>query len=510
MPATRRFIVFTLLIALLAQVALYWPTLHQLPFGDDWGPPLSEINRGERVGALSFFLETRQPDSYRPMQSLLIWLFGRVGEPMCWPSIRVLHFLSSGVAFVVLGLLLRQWRFGRAGAVVAAAVAALHPALVAPVGSIDGFSSILSCAAVWWGVWMMTWARDRFWLGLALAVVALVVGTSVKEYAFAMTPTAVLAAWFLYRPRWRAAFITAVVMGALTVFLLWVRKYTKPTDMELPASDFDLDSLWVIVQNALLVPAGGFFLGDSLWLYVTRDAIAIAAALVVVALTFFALAGGLWERLRGPATDDSAPSFLNSPLWAVAFLILSIPAVTFPANTVMRMSEMYLCGLVFTVALLAALAADGWAADPSAIRRRGAAAIAVVLAASSTAAVWHKMNAMVALGVRTRIQVDTILAVAKELPDKSKIALLYRSDQVPPRATYSSFRLPDCYCVRPPAADCFPITKKLTLLCPESANEPDAPVHLFRDADAVANWDRSQADAVLYWDVPTARFIRLK
>jgi hypothetical protein len=48
-------------------------------------------------------------------------------------------------------------------------------------------------------------------------------------------------------------------------------------------------------------------------------------------------------------------------------------------------------------------------------------------------------------------------------------------------------------------------------LCPENINlKPDAPVHVLPDAAAVSGFDRDKADAVLYWDVPTARFIRLK
>ena len=508
--ASTRFILLTLLIALLVQVLVYWPTLHQLPFGDDWGPPLSEINRGERVGPLSFFIETRQPDSYRPMQSLLMWLFGRVDEPMRWPSIRALHFLSSGVAFVVLGLLLRQWRLGRAGVVIAAAVMALHPSLAAPVGSIDGFSSILSCAAVWWGVWMMTLARDRPWLGITLAAVALVVGTLVKEYAFAMTPMAVLAAWFLYPPRWRSAFITAFVMGALTVLLLWARRFVKPTDMELPASDFSVDSLNVLVANALLVPVGGFFFGDSLWLYVQRDGPAIAVALLVVAMTMVALGGGLWRRLRALDVQEQHERGTRATV-QVAFLLLTIPAITFPANAVMRMSEMYLCGLVFTVALLAGLAADGWARDRSRARRCMAIAMAAALAISSMLAVRHKIRDMVAIGERTRFQTNAILSAAEGLPEGGRIALLYRADQVPPRATFSSFRLPDCFCVRPPAADCLPFARRVVLLAPENPRDrPDAPVHILPDLPAVQMFDRAKADVVLYWDVPTSRFVRLK
>lgn len=508
-----RFIFVTLLVAFAAQVALYWPTLHQLPFGDDWGPPLSEINRGRLVGPLSFFIETRQPDSYRPLQSLLIWLFGRSEFPANWAGIRVLHFLSSAITLFVTGLILRQWKFGRAGVLVAAAVSVLHPTLVAPVGSIDGFSSLLSCAAVWWGVWMMGLTRKPA-AGVVLASVALIVGTLVKEYAFAMGPMAVLAAWFLYRPRWKSAILTAVSLGLLTFFLLWVRRYTKPTDMTLPPGDFEVDSIRTIVGNFVLIPVGGFFFGDSLWLYVERSAAAIAAAIAVSAITIGLLLIGWLRHVRsGESRTVRGPEILGAGTLrlSLAFLLLSVAAVTFPANAVMRISEMYLCGLVTTVALLAALAAEGWARIASRPLRIAGGIGALAVAASSALAVHHKMSAMVAMGERTKLQTDSIVEVARSLPVGAKIALLYRADQVPARPTFSSFRLPDCFCVREPAADCLFLDRRPVLLCPANIKEhPEAPVHVLPDGAAVANFDLGKADAVLYWDVPTARFTRLK
>jgi hypothetical protein len=492
-PVSISFLVTALLIAWLAQVALYWPTLQQMPVGDDWGPPLTEIVRGERVGPSSFFTETRQPDSYRPMQSLLMWLFGRVEEPYRWPSIRALHFLSSAVAGVVLGLLLHAWRLGRAGVVVAAIVAAIHPTLVAPVGSIDGFSSVLSCAAVWWGVWLMWQWRDKPAVATAFAGVALVVGTLVKEYAFAMAPTGVLAAFMFMKPRWRSTVVSAFALGALTVLLLWARRYVKPTDMDLPPSDFEFDSLQLLVQNAALVLVGGFFFGDALWLYVERSVLAIGVSVTVLAVTAALLLPGLAKWWSAGQTESP------DRRWLLGFLLLSIPAVTFPANLVMRMSEMYLCGLVFTVALLAGLAADGWG-RASQTTKRVALVGFVGVCVASMAAIVHKNLKMVELGKRSRLQTDQLVQLVANAPAGSKVALLYRLDQVPARPTFSSYRLPERFHVRPPATDYLFPGRRIELITP-----PALP-----DEAAVRAADRSIADIVLYWDVAAGRFERLK
>jgi hypothetical protein len=492
-PASALFIVIVLLVTLAIQVALYWPTTRALPFGDDWGVPLSEIHRGNTVGVLSFFTETRQPDSYRPIQSLLMWLFGRVEEPGRWFSIRILHFLCSAVLMGSLGLMLHAWKVGRNG-VVAANIRAAVPTLVAPVGSVDGFSSTLSCAFVWIGVWAMYVTRHRPVVSILLACVALVVGTLVKEYAFALAPMAVLTAFLFLNPKWRWTLITAAALGILTFALLWMRQFVKPTDMELPPSDFAIDSPKALALNAGLVIVGGLFYGDSFGLYLDRSLFMKLVSGLIFALGLLYLFGGWWLRVRAAEKSGSL-----SPRRVLVFLVLSFAAVTFPANVVMKISEMYLCGLVVSVALLFAFAADGWN------RRLGANAVAswtivLALAITSGFAIWHKVTGMLQMGELAKVQADGLAAIVNAAPDAKRVKILYRKDQLEPRPTFSSYKLADCYLIRPTAAWVLFPGRDVLIDC-----VPPLP-----DERAVRAVERSDADIVLYWDVWTQRYERLK
>lgn len=490
-PASVLFIVAIAMVALIVQVAIYWPTTNALPFGDDWGVPLSEINRGDAVGPLSFFTETRQPDSYRPVQSLLMWLFGRVDEAHRWFSIRLLHFICSGALVASLALMLHPWRIGRSGVVAAMLIGVMHPTLVAPVGSVDGFSSTLSCAFVWIGVWAMVVFRNRLWLAVALACVALVLGTLVKEYAFALAPMGVLTALVFFEKRWRSAVLSAAALGALTFLLLWVRQFVKPADMELPPSDFEIDSVMTLAKNAGLVVVGGLFFGDSFGLYLDRSLFMKLVSALVGLLAAIYLIGGWWRAGKDDAENR----------WRMLFLVLSFAAVTFPANAVMRISEMYLCGLVVSVALMFAVAADGWS------RKRDsslAAAWLILLALCVTSgfAIRHKMAGTLEMGELAKVQADGLVRIVSASPNAKRVKILYREDQLQPREkrTFSSYRLADCYLIRPTAAWVLFPGRDLTIDC-----VPPLP-----DERAVRAEPLDDADMVLYWDVAAQRYERLK
>lgn len=485
--ASPFFITMVLLLALLSQVLLYWPTTRALPFGDDWGVPLSEIFRGNQAGPLSFFTETRQPDSYRPLQSLLMWLFGSVQEPGRWFSVRILHFLCSGALMASLGLMLHAWRIGKSGVIAAMLVAALHPTLVAPVGSVDGFSSTLSCAFVWIGVWAMYILRDRPIVGVVLACAALVLGTLVKEYAFALAPMGVLTALVFYPRRWRWSIAAAIALGVLTFLLLWARQFAKPLDIAPDGPDFELESLRGLATNAGLVVAGGLFFGDSLGLYLDRSLFMRLVSGLIFGLAVLYLAIGWWLA-RAPANRCR-----------MLFLVLSFAAVTFPANAVMRISEMYLCGLVVAVALMFALAAEGWA-RARASNRTASWAILVALAITSGFAIWHKMTGMLQLGELAKVQADGLVSIVEASPAARRVKLLYRQDQLEPRPTFSSYRLADCYLIRPTASWILFPGRDISIDC-----VPPLP-----DERAVRAASRDDADIVLYWDIAAQRYERLK
>ncbi len=486
--------------AILISIWAYWPVRMGMPVGDDWGPPLTEIQRGNAEGWTAFFTETRQLDSYRPVQSLLIWLFGREEEPSRWAWIRVLHFISLAM-FVTASLwIARLARLGRAGAVVAIMTAALHPTLAPAVGSVDGFSSTLSTAAVGCGIASMIALRRRPWLALLSAIAWLIAGTMVKEYAFALWPAAALTALVMLPRGLLRSVLAFVVMGVATFALLWARQFVRPDDIVAEGADFELRDPKTIAMNVGLVALGGLFTGNSLWVYVERSPLALASVAATVGMVCLGLLLGLSKWFASdarPAETESSDPADDSRRWAV-LLFLMPAAMSFPANLVMRIGEMYCTGVILTTAVLLGLAFDG-------LMRRGrlarlvSIAIAIMLLLQAIWSLRDKSNAIAAEGVRARHQTDQIVRLINERPDDRRVLLLFRQDLIPARATFGAYRLDETKHVRPPAVDWFFYGRGISLTTE------------FVDGEsAVAGFDVTLFDQVLLWDPTTKTYARLK
>jgi hypothetical protein len=165
----------------------------------------------------------------------------------------------------------------------------------------------------------------------------------------------------------------------------------------------------------------------------------------------------------------------------------------------MKISEMYLCGLVVSVALLFAFAADGWMHRRD-LQTLAAWAIVLCLCVTSVFAIWHKMTGMIRMGELAKVQADGLVEIVEGEPSAQRIKILYRQDQLQPRPTFSSYRLADCYLIRPTASWVLFPDRELSIDC-----VPPLP-----DLAAVQAADRDDADIVLYWDVDAQRYERLK
>ncbi|HQY88537.1 MAG TPA: hypothetical protein PK402_07755 [Tepidisphaeraceae bacterium] len=491
-----RLLLLSVLFLVLAMAA-YWPTLHALPVGDDWGAPLTEIVRGDLQGPWSFFAETRQLDSYRPVQSLLIWLFGQIDEPDRWVSIRILHFISLAISLVVTALIARELRLGLLASAVALGIAALHPTLAAATGSIDGFSSLLSCSAVWFGVWMMFRLRHRFALALTCAALMLFLGTLVKEYAFAMWPAAALVALCFFDKPIRRATITFITMGAIAFALIWLRRFVKPDDLLLLAdhADFEFKDPKTIAFNIAMVILGGLFTGDSLAVFVERTPMLLALTGITLVLMCAFIVIGFVKAFR--SNDESLGQTKFDRRWLI-FLFLSPAVMSFPANTVMKIGEMYLCGVVTSVALLVGLCVQ-WMTRRSKIATWITSIIFILLAIQAFAAIRHKSYGIVEGGLDTKRQTDQIVKAVAQNSDVKKITLVFRRDLMPPRATFGAYRLAEIYHVRPPASD---------YLFPGRGIVIDSV--MVDSSDEVSRVDLSASDVALLWNPNTKMYESLK
>src|SRR5437867_3382128 len=153
--STRATVLFlSALFALLlsVQLPLYRVSVTVKPSNDDF-IALHQVQRGETEGVWSFFVTSDVAD-YRPLQNLTFWVFGRLSKAHLLASLRVLHFLSFVFYATVAFLWIRALSFNRVGAVTAACVVFLHPALAGALGGIDNYARLLVSAWVWLGSWI--------------------------------------------------------------------------------------------------------------------------------------------------------------------------------------------------------------------------------------------------------------------------------------------------------------------------------------------------------------------
>lgn len=506
--ATMRFMLGIAMIAMLLSIWAYWPVRMGMPVGDDWGPPLTEVQRGNAEGWTAFFTETRQLDSYRPLQSLLIWLFGRADEPARWAWIRVLHFICLAVFVAASLVIARLAGLGRAGAVVAIVTAAIHPTLAPAVGSVDGFSSTLSTAAVGFGIASMVALRRRPWLAMLAAIGWLVAGTLVKEYAFALWPAAALTALVMLPRGVLRSVLVFFVMGLATFVLLWMRQFVRPDDMVAEGADFELRDPKTIAMNVGLVAMGGLFTGNSLWVYVDRSPLALASVAVSVGVVVLGLLLGLlkWFAADARTADADAGDPARDPMgdpardprrWAV-LLFLMPAAMSFPANLVMRIGEMYCTGVILTTAVLFGLAFDGLLRRGK-LARRVAIVVALLLLIQAMWSLRDKSHAIAAEGVKARHQTDQLVRLIDERPTDRRVLLLFRQDLIPARATFGAYRLDETKHVRPPAVDWFFYGRGISLT-----------TEFVEGESGVASFDVTPFDQVLLWDASSKTYSRLK
>ena len=509
-PVRFAWLAVCLAIALACAAGAYWPAMAARPAGDDFGPPLLEIYRGERLGPAALVAETPQPKNYRPLQSLLMWAAGR-GGPAGPTAGRMLRIRLLGLACFAVYLaafllwardLARDAPLRPAAALIGAVLLALHPAQAAAVGSIDGFSTHLSYALMWLGAWAVLRLEGRPILAALATAAAVLVAGAVKEYAFGTVPLAGFVALALWRRRRVGGAAAAFVAGtAAVVALVLLRQAAVPDGAVVHAPVPHLGPLFV-ARNLALFAAAALFPGNTVWVYLARSPAALAYAAAVAGATVLLLAGGLTLRLRRPSGGESAP-LRSARIWS-GFLLLAAAACVFPAVVAVATSEMYLPGLLVPLALLAAVAADGWLGVRDRVSRVAVALGLGALLAVMAAADWSKSAGLRDVGERAEVALRSLdaqlppdAALRAEFAGRPvRVALLFRAADVARRRTYSVYAMADDILISQP-----PALKWL---------RPNTPVELeqFVAPDPVAS-DYPGFDAVYLWDGAAGTFTAL-
>lgn len=424
----------------LAQICLYYRSFGVKPASDDF-PIVHEIIRGNEQGPGIFFRQAIGPEHHRPFKSLGIWAFGNISHEHRVFWIRVLHFCGMAFFLFVLALWITKLRLSTLGAIVAATALLFHPVLPQALSSVDGIDSIASSAFLWLSAWFVMVYADHLLIALPAMAICFLLGAGWKEYAFAVVP---LCTWtaicFSRHCRWRNAIWVFVTSIAIFALVIWYRQKVMPGGYGMiKGSDYaSLSPIqWSI--NAALMATGLLFFGSSIWVFVHQGIFAAAVVGVSMLIAMAVIIKGLvgW-KLRGADEHDKA---FSTHRWII-FLLVSFIAASFPANIMFHVSEMYLPPVIFPLALLIGMAADGWRAAPH-WQRRLAAAAAVIALVSSMYTIFVKVEGLRDVGERAEAQIHQILSLLPSDAHDVKVAVLFNPDELPPRRTYAVYRMGD-------------------------------------------------------------------
>lgn len=488
------------LVIFALQIVLYHQSFSIQPAADDFNAPLTEILRGETQGPGVFFTRSPQPHNYRPLQSLGMWTYGRMSTEHRELWIRLLHFTGMAVYGLAGVLWIRRAARTRIAAVCGSVVLFAHPALVAPLASIDGFSGLFATGLMWLSTYVIWRWRDRLWAALPLALIIFIIAIGFKEYCLGAVPLACLAVMCFARSPREAlvrAFIVGFLFSIVVLGFIYIRSMTiPPPDPGQEIGYFRADPvLWL--RNAGLFAAVLLFPGSSVWVFLERSAPVIAMAGGLTLLVIIALATGLFCRLRG---EGSGESRRLARRWIV-FSLLGIAAASFPPIIVAHVSEMYAVGMIIPIAMLATLAADGLVRT-AALERRIAAAFFAAVVVIMAAAVWSKVALIRESG---ETAVNMLRLTLMKLPPDARdttIAVCY-----PPRASYpprySVFVMPEeLSCRQPNAPDWLMPGRNLQLVFPTSLREA------FDHADKyglIVSWNPALRQMVVVQPPPASR-----
>lgn len=432
-------------VIVIAQVLLYANAWAILPAGDDWTAPVSEIGRAHRDGIWKVLtVNAWQHPMYRPLQSLVFIALAKLPGPL-WPWVTVLNQLCFAIATAVLLGWAYTFRLPLKAAAAAALVFAVHPLNVAAVASVDGFGSVLTPSLAWGIALLVYLLRGRPALALTLATFAMTVVSGVKEYVFAAVPMSLIIVLFTYRNRWKSAVVYALVMGSAVAVNLYCRRYLTALDPGYATNSSTAHvSPVALVANLIGGLAVGLYPGNTVTVFtpgsllVRFGPVAIGISAVTILLTV-----GLWKATSlfktAPHEHAEFPSGVSPRAW-IAALVLLTAASMFPACVAKRMSEMYLLGISFGIALLTGYAAVGFHPLRTPFARRLLPIAFGLILGFAIFGLHAKANEQALSG---RLSYTMAEQLNRELPPaRVKLAILFNPDELRKIGYYSVYRLP--------------------------------------------------------------------
>jgi hypothetical protein len=355
--------------------------------------------------------------------------------------------------------------------------------LATAAGSIDGIDTLASSALLWLGGWCVYRCRERPAAAVMLSLICFLVGVGFKENLFALGPLSlviVLMFWDWRRRQLAGSIGLLAMLGIASLLMIYVRFYVIRGGLE-AGSGMIRFSPRQLVENTALFASGLLFFGDTIWVYLHQSKAVLALVGVACLTTLVIVASGLYRHGRDR--------------W-LAFLLIGMVVASFPTILLYHVSEMYVPPMLLPFALLCAMAADAWmrAARPI---RFALGAIATIALISSIATIHHKIAGLIDVGERADAQLKQVLTFIPPEARGVRIMLLFKRDELPPKRTYSVFRMGD-----------------EILLVHEPTTEWYRPGqgHILQSevVDDPATFDMSTWNTVLLWHSDTQSFTKLK
>jgi hypothetical protein len=244
-----------------------------------------------------------------------------------------------------------------------------------------------------------------------------------------------------------------------------------------------------LAENVALFASGLLFFGNTIWVFAHQSSGVLAmvggACLAATAL----IAIGLVRRAR----LEPAPS-----RW-IWFFVVGLIIAAFPTILLYHVSEMYVPPMILPFAMLGGIAVDGLASTRAG---RGALfVIAPVALMSSVLTIRGKVDGLVDVGLRAEAQLRQVLSFIPPDTRDRRILLLFDERELPPRRTYSVFRM----------GDEILLVHELTPDWYRPGDDLKLQSFAVPDPAAAAKSDLANGyDYVLLWDAAAQRFTRLR
>jgi hypothetical protein len=455
---------------------------------------------GNEHGWTWFFSQQQGSGYFRPAKHMVAWLVGSAFPEHRALAYRLLHFTVFAGYIVVLGLWIRWLGLTLGGAIVASLIFLLHPALPATLSSIDGFGGLTATVLMWLGTLLAIRFRESTAAVASVGAICFAIGGLFKEYIGALIlliGTTIL--MFRARARLASFIIVMIVLSIAFAGYMAARRYTMPGGED-QGSSFVAKTPRQLATNVALAGAGTFFPGNSIWVYLRRDALAFGVAGAASAAVFLVLLWGVRAAFRRAMTTPRGtmrePRFTDPRV--VRFLVIALALATFPCILHRKhFAEKYIAPMLLPLALLGGVAREQYRRS-----KRGTQLIAGAVAAgatvSSIAAVLDKNHGIRDAGERAEHIARQILAQVDDPAAPATLECAFLNSEMQHQPEYSVYVIPD-----------------FTLLSPGSYSfewwQPGSKIrYQLKQVDSLEQAGRSEADYVFVWDAAGKRARRIR